>query len=101
MSTYSSRHGHSYRSSSEIRNSSLLTGILVIGATVALAVQIILISSFFNANAERSRKADDCAAAQRHYLDSQTETDIIQKEIDDLNREITKMEEQILNLSDD
>lgn len=101
MSFYNSRQGHSYRSSSEIRNSSLLTGILVLGATVAIAIQIILITSFFSANSERNKKADDYAAAERHYTDSQAETDLIQQEIDNLNNEITKMEEQIANLSDE
>ena len=79
----------------------MITGVIVLGATVALAVQLILITSFFNANAERNKKADDYAAAERHYTDSQTETDIIRKEIEDLNTEITRMKEQIANLSDD
>ena len=92
------RRGQGYRSAAEIRRVRTGNLLFALVATVAVCVQIYLISGYFSARAEKKDKEELYRMSQSNLEESQKKVDAAESEYDALVKDIANLEAKLAGL---
>ena len=94
------RRGHGYRSAAEIRRVRMGNLLFALIATVAVCIQISLISGYFSARAEKKDKAELYNLSQSNLEKSQEKVDAAKADYDALIADIANLESKLAGLEE-
>ena len=100
MAAQRPKRTYGYRSAAEIRRVRTVNLLFAFVATVAIGVQIYLITGYFSARSDKNFKSEQYTAAQTRLEESEKKVKDAQSEYDALIADIANLESRLAELSE-